>query len=184
MFTHRIDIDTELCLIERRHAEELFGLVVKNYDHLREWESWLKDEPRIEDTHSFIQRNLKQYADNAGFEIMIMYKGQIAGQIGYNYLDWNDRKTEIGYWLGASFQRMGLVTRSCRALINHAFGELKMNRVEIRCGVGNNRSRMVPERLGFTQEGVLRKAERLHDNFIDLVVYGLLASEWKIEAQS
>lgn len=184
MFTHRIDDDTQLRLIERRHAEELHNLVVQNYDHLREWESWVKDERTLEDTHNFIQRNLKQYAENGGFEISIVHKGLIAGQIGYNYLDWNDRKTEIGYWLGALYQRKGLVTRSCRALINHAFDELKMNRVEIRCGVENKRSRMIPERLGFTREGVLRQAERLHDHYIDLVVYGMLASEWQAGAES
>ena len=46
----------------------------------------------------------------------IWYKGAIAGQIGYGNLDWNDRRTEIGYWLGASFQGKGLVTKSCRAM--------------------------------------------------------------------
>ena len=65
-----------------------------------------------------------------------------------------------------------------RALIEHAFVARELHRVVIRAGVGNARSRAVAERLGFTLEGVLRQAERYPDGrYIDLAVYGLLASE-------
>jgi ribosomal-protein-serine acetyltransferase len=114
----------------------------------------------------------------------IWYRGEIAGQIGYNYFDWNDRRTEIGYWLGASFQGKGLITKSCRVLINYAFNELNLNRVEIRCGVENKKSRKIPENLGFREEGIVRQAEWLHDHFIDLVIYGMLANEWRDKNKS
>ena len=182
MFSHKIDDETELRLIELRHAEELNALVIQNYEHIKEWSAWLKDKERpVEDTQNFIKRNLIQLAENNGFEICIWHKGEIAGQIGYNYFDWNDRRTEIGYWLGASFQGKGLVTKSCRTLIGYAFNGLKLNRVEIRCGFENKKSRKIPEKLGFKEEGIVRQAEWLHDHFIDLVIYGMLASEWQDE---
>jgi ribosomal-protein-serine acetyltransferase len=121
---------------------------------------------------------------NKGFNIFIWHKGKMVGKVGYNYFDWNDQKTEIGYWLGASFQGKGLVTQSCRVLIDHAFNKLKLNRIEIRCGVENKKSRKIPERLGFREEGIIRQAEWLHDHFIDLVIYGMLASEWRDKNQS
>ncbi len=97
----------------------------------------------------------------------------------YNYLDWNNRKTEIGFWLGESFQGKGLVTKSCGVMIDYAFNELKLNRVEMRCGVENTKSRKIPAKLGFREEGIIRQAERLHDHFVDFVIYGLFASEWQ-----
>ena len=54
-----------------------------------------------------------------------------------------------------------------------------LNRVEIRAAVGNERSRSIPERLGFRQEGVLRKAELVGDRYVDHAVYATLASEWR-----
>ena len=48
----------------------------------------------------------------------------------------------------------------------------------IHCAVGNRRSRAIPERLGFTQEGIARDAEWLYDHYVDLVTYSLLAPEW------
>lgn len=108
----------------------------------------------------------------------------MAGQIEYNYLDWVNRKTEIGYWLGASYQGKGLVTKSCRVLIDYAFNELKLNRVEMQCGAENARSRKIPENLGFREEGVIRQAQWLHDHFVDLVIYGMLAGEWRGKKRS
>jgi len=105
------------------------------------------------------------------------------GKSNTTNLDWTNRKTEIGYWLGESFQGRGLVTKSCRVLIDYAFNELKLNRVEMRCGVENKKSRNIPEKLGFREEGVVRQAGWLHDHFVDYVIYGMLASEWRDEGK-
>lgn len=71
------------------------------------------------------------------------------------------------------------MTKACKACIDYAFNELKLHRLEIRCAVENERSRAIPERLGFTNEGTIREAEWLYDHFVDHVVYGMLEREWK-----
>lgn len=178
MLSHKLDDETELRLIEPHHAEALNALVERNLEHLMEWSGWLKRERSIENTHDFIRRNLARLAEGDGYALAIWHRGEMAGQIDYNYFDRANRRTEVGYWLGATFQGRGIVTKSCRALIDYAFGGLGLNRVEMRCAVGNRRSRAVPERLGFRQEGVLAQAEWMHDHFHDLVVYAMLAGEW------
>lgn len=168
-----------------RHAEELNALITQNYDHIKEWSAWLKDKERsIENTRDWIKQNLERFAKNEGFTIGIWYKGKMAGQIDYGNLDWNDRKIEIGYWIGEYFQSKWLVTKSCRVLIDHAFNELKLNCVEMRCAIKNKKSRKIPEKLGFREEGILRQAGWLHDHFVDDVIYGMLASEWHIKSKS
>ena len=74
----------------------------------------------------------------------------------------------------------GVVSAACSALVNHAFDEAKLNRVEIRCAVGNTRSRAIPQRLGFHQEGLLHDAEWLYDHFVDHIVYAMIARDWAV----
>jgi ribosomal-protein-serine acetyltransferase len=64
-------------------------------------------------------------------------------------------------------------------LLDHAFGTLGLLRIGLRTTIDNTRSRSVAERLGFTQEGILREAAAFPDERRDLVVYGLLAREWR-----
>jgi ribosomal-protein-serine acetyltransferase len=108
----------------------------------------------------------------------IWYRGQIAGTIGQHDINRADRSTELGYWLGAEFQGRGIMTRACRALVTASFTTLHLNRVQIRCAVGNERSSAIPRRLGFHYEGTLRQCQRLYDRFVDLEIYGMLAAEW------
>jgi ribosomal-protein-serine acetyltransferase len=92
---------------------------------------------------------------------------------------WEHLLISVGYWIAEQSQGNGTVTRATAALVDHAFGVWKLNRVEIRAGVENKRSRAIPERLGFTQEGVLRQAERVGDRSVDHVMYSIHADEWK-----
>jgi ribosomal-protein-serine acetyltransferase len=69
------------------------------------------------------------------------------------------------------------MTKTVSALLDHAFGAWDLNRVEIHAGADNRKSRAIPERLGFQQEGVLRDYERVGDRYVDIVVYSLLARE-------
>jgi ribosomal-protein-serine acetyltransferase len=180
MFSRRIDEELELRPVDERYAEELTALVRRDIAHLKPWMPWATDRYSIEDAREFIRRQIRQYAEDQGFASLVFSRGRVAGSIGYNLIDWSNRKTDIGYWLGAEFLGRGLMTKACRALIEHAFKELRLNRVEIYCAVENRRSRRIPERLGFTEEGTHRQAEWVHDHFKDLVSYSMLAREWRI----
>lgn len=173
-----IDQDTELKLLELEDAEVLFALVDSCRPYLRQWLPWIDATQTIDNSRQFIELGLQKFAANNGLEAGIWYKGQLAGVIGLHYIDRNNRKTSIGYWLAESFQGHGLMTKACRALIRYAFEQLQLNRVEIRVAVGNYKSRTIPERLGLVKEGMIREAEWLYDHFVDHIVYGVLAKEW------
>jgi ribosomal-protein-serine acetyltransferase len=179
MFNHKLSDEAELRLLEERHAEELFALINRNHERLLVWVPWLSSTDSLEHTRDFTRRKLQRFADNNGFAAGIWYQGALAGEIELDYVDWSNRITEIGYWVGADAEGKGLVTKACRILIAHAFDNLGLNRVQIRCATENLRSRAIPEKLGFTQEGILRQVERLHDRYVDLVIYGMLAHEWQ-----
>ena len=179
MFSYKIDENIELRLLEERHAEEVFALLEQNRIHLQAELTWLTDQLSVNDAKEYIKAGLERFAANNGLRAGIWLQGNLAGIVSLHGVVWDDRKASLGYWVGANFQGQGLVTKACRILINHSFSELKLNRLEIQCDSENNRSRKVAERLGFTQEGVLRQSWWSRDRFVDLVVYSLLTSEWQ-----
>ena len=177
MFSKQITIDAELRLVEARHVEEIFALVDRNRLHIRRWMPWVDGTKSVEDVKKWHQGVMEQVAKNNGFQAGLWHQGTLVGTIGFHAMDWIHRKTSIGYWLNEASQGKGLMTAACRAMTRHALGELKLNRVEIRCAPGNQKSRGIPKRLGFTEEGRLREVEWLYDHFEDHMVYSLLAGE-------
>ena len=179
MFTHHITRDLALEILEARHADELYQLTDSNREHLRQWLPWVDKIKSVEETRAFIHTTRRQLSDNNGFQTVIRHRGDLVGAVGHHGISWNNRSTSLGYWLAQEAQGKGIMTRSCRGFLEHAFLDLALNRVEIRCAVENTRSRAIPERLGFSPEGVIRDAEWLYDHYVDHVIYGLLTSEWK-----
>lgn len=169
----------ELRLMEEREAEELYLLVKRNWAHLRQWLSWIDDEASAEEIRIFIRQTLRRFQKLEGFQLGIRSHGQLAGVIGYELIDWPNRHGQLSYWLGAEFQGQGLVTSAARVLLDYAFEELALNRIDILCATGNQRSRAIPEHLGFVQCGIMPDGEWLYDHFVDVVVYCLLEREWK-----
>jgi ribosomal-protein-serine acetyltransferase len=164
-----------LRLLEEADAEELQRLIDVNRAQLARWMPWAADEAP-EGTLRFIRLTRRQVADNDGFQTAIVCDGRIAGVVGFHGVDWDNRSTSIGYWLDAGHQGRGIMTGAVRALVDHALRTWALNRVEIRAAPDNRRSRAIPERLGFRQEGVLSEAERVGDRYLDSVVYAMLAS--------
>jgi len=167
----------QLRLLERSDARELHALIQANHAHLDRWMAWSPSQT-LAQTRQFIEQTRKQLADGNGFQAAIVRGGRIVGMVGFHGVDWSNRNTSIGYWLAQSAQGRGTMTAAVRALLELAFGQWRLNRVEIRLDVENERSRALAERLRFQREGTLRQAMLLAGAFRDDVVYSLLACEW------
>jgi len=179
MFQTEIQDGVFLRLLEERHAEEVFAVVDRERAYLREWLPWVDFSAHAESTANFIKASLQQFANNEGFAAGIWHKRDFIGGIGTHRIDWLNRRVEIGYWIASRYQGRGIVTAACRAIIDHAFQEWKLNRVDIHCAEGNEKSSGIPKRLGFHFEGVLREVQLLNGAYHDIRVYSLLAREWK-----
>ncbi|OPA74603.1 ribosomal-protein-serine acetyltransferase [Paenibacillus selenitireducens] len=179
MFTYQVDGTISLKLFETRDAEALFQLIDSNREHLSSWLSFPTMTWEVEDSKKFIESKRMSFAKEEGYWLGIWIEETLVGSIGYLYLDQDHRKTEIGYWLGKEFEGNGYVSRSVKALIQHAFVHYNLNKVEIGVASDNEKSRAIPEKLGFIQEGVLRDYELLQGRFLDRVMYGLTQEEWR-----
>lgn len=160
------------------HAEEIFKSMDSNREHLREYLPWVDSSKTLDDTRQFIQASKEQHAENNGFNTGIWYKGDYAGTIGFHSINKNIKSISIGYWLDSKFVGKGLMTKACKVFTDYAFEVLQMNRVEIRCAEDNFKSRAIPQRLGFAEEGIIRDDELIYGKYLDSVVYGMLKKDW------
>lgn len=168
----------ELKILEEDQASLLFNLMNANRASLRKWLPWVDQTHTVDDTLRFIRTGLQQFANNDGMQCGIWSEGELAGAIGYHFFDWHNRRTSLGYWLGARYRGQGLMTHAVQAMTQFAFEEQMLHRVEIRCATKNKSSCAIPERLGFTLEGTLRETEWLHDRYVDHHMYSMLRKDW------
>jgi ribosomal-protein-serine acetyltransferase len=166
-----------LCLLLKADAEELHSLIEKNRAYLAPWLSWAPAQT-FEDTLKFIHSGERQVMSNEGLHCAVVCEDRIAGVISYMEVNWRHRRTVLGYWLDADHQGRGLMTGAVRLMVDHAFSAWELNRVEVRAAVENRKSRAIPERLKFDQEGLLRQAELVGGCYLDTIVYAMLAADW------
>ena len=171
--------DLELRLLEERHAPGVFALVEQDRAYLREWLSWVDKTKAEDDIVAFIRASLEGFAANKGFVAGMWWQQQFVGVIGTHNVDWVNRRCELGYWVGRSFQGQGIVTDATRAVVTHLLGEMDLHRVSILCATGNDKSAAIPRRLGFTLEGSMRDGGLLNGRFVDLRVFAMLQGDWK-----
>ncbi len=102
---------------------------------------------------------------------------EVAGVFGLAPYDRLNHEISIGYWIRSDLAGRGLATEGAAAVLDFAFEQVGVHRVQLRAAPGNRRSRRVAEKLGFKQEGVARAAGRGSDGRHDLIQFGLLVAD-------
>lgn len=172
-----VDEQIHLELIDTHHAQALFEIASENRSHLSQWLSWLDFMQSVDFMHTFV-KNTKQRIDaKQEFSYVILFNNIVVGRVGVYKIDHINKIGEIGYWISEEYQGYGITTKSCAALIKFCYKDISLNRIEIKCATKNFKSMGVPERLGFTLEGILRQAELLNGEFVDLNLYSLIKTK-------
>jgi len=160
------------------HVEIIFNAIDQNRNFLRKWLPFVDFTYKIADTEKFVRSLLEKTASIRDEVYVIWYNHDFAGLVGFKDIDRVNDKIEIGYWLIEKMTGKGIATAAVRKMVNLAFRNMDMNRVQIRCGVGNEKSSAIPRRLGFVYEGTERSGERHNHSYIDLEVFSFLKRDW------
>jgi ribosomal-protein-serine acetyltransferase len=184
MVTLNVDREIKLRLFQSQDSPKLYKLINENRYHLREWLPWVDSVTSPYQCDSVISLWLQQFSENNAFNAGIFYYRELVGSIGLHQIDWQNNFASIGYFLAKKAEGRGIITRSVKSILYYAFTDLGLNRIEIRCGINNKKSRAIPEKLGFVAEGRIREGENLSGRFHDLILYSMLAREWTKISQS
>ena len=178
-FRRKVAPGIEIRQFELHDAQTLLRAVEQDRAYLREWLPWVDHTQSVMDVMQFIERAARQFAEGRGPQAGIWVEGALRGSVGCHPIDWTNRNCSLGYWLESASQGRGIITRCCSSLLDYLFDDLQLHRVTIQCGIGNTKSGAIPARLAFQREGVIREAEWVNDRWVDLVVWGMLAEDWR-----
>lgn len=111
------------------------------------------------------------------FSIIEMESNDIIGSCGFNSLDFENEKAEIGYDIARAFWGRGYASEAINALLDYGFSTLKLNRIEAKVEPENVNSVKVLQKLNFIFEGTLRRYERVNGKFININMYSKLITD-------
>jgi RimJ/RimL family protein N-acetyltransferase len=134
--------------------------IIHSKEELKQWLPFANHDSTEEEAEAEVRKSYAKFIERENFRLHIYRKEDDAfiGSTGLHRIDWDLPKFEIGYWIDTRYSKNGYITEAVEALTNFAFGFYGAKRVEIRCDPANVNSRRIPERLGFTLEGILRNS--------------------------
>ncbi|WP_273133290.1 GNAT family N-acetyltransferase [Culturomica massiliensis] len=159
-------------------AALVWQAIYDHRDYLKTWLPFVLRLHTVEDEEAFLREVLAVPFEERNLVMVIEKKGVFCGLIGFVTTDRVNHRTEIGYWLLPEFQGQGIMTRCVRCLCEWAVQYRGMQRIQIRCAVGNVPSNAIPKRLGFRWEGIERAGElMISGEYANLNVYSILKNE-------
>ena len=123
----------------------------------------------------------RQFADKSGFQWGVERKsdGELLGTCTLFSIHAANMRAEVGYCLHSAHWHQGYMAEALSALIDYAFGVLKLRRLEADVDPNNESSLRILGRMGFQREGLLRERWNVGGEVQDSVLLGLLAREWR-----
>lgn len=160
-------------------AAAIYQAIDTHRDYLKTWLPFVDKMRSVADEEAFLKNVLSVPAERREPIFGIWNeRNEICGLIGFHFSDFDNHRTEIGYWLLPEYQHRGIVTESVRKLCQWAVSEKGIKRIQIRCATGNAASNGIPIRLGFHHEGTERSGELLASGeYADIHVYSILKEE-------
>ncbi len=201
MFNLKIDEEIHLRNIHPDDAETLFNLVERNRARLRPWiDPYALPETAKAARLFTIHCLFNYYGDPIGpseldqyfheldhyfppalrpLDLGIWFRGELVGIVSMSHLEDSATTIEFGYWITEEHEGKGIITRCISALMDYAMDNMDIHRFVIGCAANNQRSRAVPERLGYRLHVTQPNGEIVGEFVYDRVIYGIRATAWR-----
>jgi ribosomal-protein-alanine N-acetyltransferase len=121
----------------------------------------------------WLKNLLKNYKKKKpdSFSFAIVVDDVLVGSIGAPHIDWDNQKTEMGYWIGEPYWGKGYATEAIKLFVQMLFKKYKFMRIEAVPYSYNIASQRVLEKAGFMFEGERRMAVKKGNKFLDDKLY-------------
>ncbi|WP_299092338.1 GNAT family N-acetyltransferase [uncultured Metabacillus sp.] len=154
-------VETERLLIRMPRpgdGPEVYRAIQASINELKPWMPFAQ----YEQTEQDVELNVREAhinflkRDDLRLHVFLKETGEFVASSGLHRINWSIPKFEIDYWIDTRYSGKGYMTEAVQGITDLAFHKLNARRLERRCDSNNVRSRAIPERLGFTLEGILK----------------------------
>jgi len=130
------------------------------------------------DAQSFIAGMQKDLSGDSGLRLGILLRESdtLCGGVGLR-IEADHRRAELGYWIGVPYWGNGYATEAARGVVDYGFGTLGLHRIFASHFANNPASARVLRKIGMRHEGSLRAHVLKWGEFLDLEMYGMVASD-------
>jgi ribosomal-protein-alanine N-acetyltransferase len=132
----------------------------------------------IEDSVTYVTRRLKPLGGLISLAIEYRAVGRVIGAVDLRVTSRLRQIAEIGYTIARPFWGQGINVEATQLLIDFAFRELNLRRIQAVCDIDNRRSYRTMEKLGMTRDCVIPNARYRDGTLIDRYRYSILRRDW------
>ncbi|HYM33643.1 MAG TPA: GNAT family protein [Candidatus Cybelea sp.] len=156
-------------------------LRAESRDFLTPWEpTWPSDALTRSAYRRRLRRHLREAREDTAYALFVVRRideALLGGVTLSNVRRGVTQSCSVGYWIGRRHARQGYMTEAMRAVISFVFEELRLRRLEAACLPGNEPSKAVLRRVGFTEEGFARQYLCIDGVWRDHVLFAMLAND-------
>ncbi len=153
------------------------------YASLGEVTEYLLWEPHESEYYTYRYLSYLQSRYRAGdfydWAVVLRENNKMIGTCGFTRFNNEANSAEVGYVLNPLYWGYGIAPEAVHAVMRFGFLELRINRIEARYMVGNERSRRVMEKVGMTYEGIARESMHVKGKYVSVGTCSILQSEFR-----
>lgn len=174
------NIETERCKL-RRIIPDDYSMMYENWAKFDEVCKYYPFNP-VDDVEVYkekVKRWSSNYESGSYFHWVIEWKetGELVGTINLGNVEESCMMSDTCYMLSPRFWNQGIMTEVLMAVLDYAFEEIGLNRVQAEVFAGNNASSAVLKKCGMSFEGIARQKYYKNGEFIDTALWAIIASD-------
>lgn len=155
-------------------AAQVFEAVRGSIEDICPWMPWCHADYSIDDSETYLAISVAGFEKGEIYDFAVLRDGHFVGACGLNQVNIVEGVANMGYWLRTSESGKGIMAQAAKKVLEWAFENTNLNRIEIVAAIENKRSQRVAEKIGAHQDAVLAKRVIIDSKPSSAVLYSVI----------
>lgn len=157
----------------------LNAAILESFEILNKFMPWASKKPTLDESEEVVRKAAANWIlkknEDPDLMLFILDKATNAliGATGFHTIDWEIPSVETGYWVCQKFSGQSFITEAVNAITQYSIKVIHAKRIAITCDVNNEKSKKIPEKLGYNLESIMKsnRIKPISGEVTDTLVY-------------